>query len=107
SGHARALLGLSERSAQAELAARIVADELSVRQTEEIVRRGRVDGGGGPATLGSGAGTVGEAGLREIEHVLSERLSTRVRASLAKGRGRLVIEFADLDDLDRIYRELS
>ncbi|MEL7155621.1 MAG: ParB/RepB/Spo0J family partition protein, partial [Actinomycetota bacterium] len=40
SGHARALLGLSERSAQAELAARIVADELSVRQTEEIVRRG-------------------------------------------------------------------
>lgn len=105
-GHARALVSLLDRHAQAELAARIVAEELSVRQAEELVRRGgRVSVRGGTAS--SGARGLGDVALREIESQLSERLSTNVRASLSKGRGRLVIEFADLEDLDRIYRELS
>lgn len=105
-GHARALLSLLDGPAQVELAARIVTEELSVRQTEELVRRG-----GKVAVRGGTGGTeergLGDAALREIEILLGERLSTNVRASLQKGRGRLVIEFADVEDLDRIYRELS
>lgn len=105
-GHARALLGVGDRGVQLELAGRVISEELSVRQTEEIVRRTVRDGGttGSQSSRGPGAG---HAALREIEQLLGEQLSTRVQVSMAKGRGRLVIEFADIDDLDRIYRELS
>ncbi|MEM9131387.1 MAG: ParB/RepB/Spo0J family partition protein [Actinomycetota bacterium] len=105
-GHARALLAVLDGRAQMELAGRVIADELSVRQTEELVRRGgKVTVRGG--TDGSSARGLGDVALREIEAQLGERLATNVRATLSQGRGRLVIEFADLEDLDRIYRELS
>lgn len=104
-GHARALLALDDAREQRSLALRIVADELSVRQAEEAVRRQRAAAGGG--NRASSSDGHGSAAVREIEALLSERLSTRVTVSTSGSRGRLVVEFADLDDLDRIYRELS
>ncbi len=112
-GHARALVMVNDQAVQGELAARIVLQELSVRETESLVRRVRGGDGGGiggrGGSMAGGKGSrrpSGEPALREIEQLLGDRLSTRVSASLAGGRGRLVIEFADLDDLDRIGREL-
>lgn len=105
-GHARALLALEDPREQRSLALRIVAEELSVRQAEEAVRRQRSAGGAG-ANGRTASGDSGSAAVREIESLLSERLATRVTVSTSGSRGRLVVEFADLDDLDRIYRELS
>jgi len=104
-GHARALLALPEARVQLELAERVVAEELSVRQVEEAVR----------ALLRPGSQQKGERSRRggakpvpalEIERLLAERLDTRVEVSLGGGRGRLVIEFADLDDLDRVFQAM-
>lgn len=105
-GHARALLGLTEVAAQVEVAERVVADELSVRQVEELVRSlaRSADDAKGRSQRGSGAAKPASA--LEIERLLAERLDTRVDVSLAGGRGRVVIEFADLDDLDRVYQAL-
>lgn len=105
-GHARALLGLPEARLQLELAERVVADELSVRQVEEAVRallRAGKDRDREPARRGGGEKP---ASALEIERELAERLDTRVDVSLGGGRGRLVIEFADLEDLDRVYQAL-
>ena len=106
-GHARALLGCGEQSLQIELAVRAVEEELSVRQVEQLVRTAggpRSDSGDASGPRGNGSGRP--AALLEMESLLSERLDTRVTASMGRGRGRLVVEFADLDDLDRIYRIL-
>jgi len=112
-GHARALLGLTDR-AQLEVAAMQVATQgLSVRATEELVRsRGSakakprrpepVGDGGGHA-----AGRTKDAGLLELEQLLGDLLSTRVVVELGAAKGRMVVEFADLDDLERIYRAMT
>ena len=100
-GHARALLGLGSRQGQEELAARIVAEELTVRDVEQLVRSG------GDAPAPSPASTQPRApkpaALLEVEHQLAERLDTRVQVQMGDKRGKMVIEFADLDDLQRIY----
>jgi ParB family chromosome partitioning protein len=104
-GHARALLGLSDRDAMDRLAQRIVAEGLSVRTVEEIVALGgdpveATRGSRNGSTKGSGADEVllGAVGGR-----LEERLETRVQVKAnAKGRGRLTVEFASLDDLRRL-----
>lgn len=106
-GHARALLALPEARSQLELAERVVADELSVRQVEEAVRallRAGDDRDRDRSRRGGGGEKPAPA--LEIERLLTERLDTRVDVSLGGGRGRLVIEFADLDDLDRVYQAL-
>lgn len=107
-GHARALLGLPDVGAQLELAERVVAEELSVRQVEEAVRAFLREGGRRtPDRAGRGGGGGEKPGpALEIERLLAERLDTRVEVSLGGGRGRVVIEFADLDDLDRVYQAL-
>jgi len=106
-GHARALLGLPEARLQVELAERVVADELSVRQVEEAVRALQRAGSDRDGERSRRAGSGAKPGpALEIERLLTERLDTRVDVSLAGGRGRLVIEFADLDDLDRVYQAL-
>jgi ParB family chromosome partitioning protein len=108
-GHARALLGCHSSAAQIELAGRAVAEELSVREVEHLVR----STGGGSDRDERRSGSSGRGGksrpaaLLEMEHLLSERLETRVTASIGRGRGKLVVEFADLDDLDRIYQILN
>ena len=109
-GHARALLGSPDRSFQERLAARVAADGLSVREVEELVRTHQAqlpgDESRDSASPPSSAGAARPAALLELEELLGDRLDTRVRVDMAKGRGRVTIEFADLEDLERIYRIL-
>ncbi len=108
-GHARALLGLPDQEAQASLALRAAAEGLSVREVEELVRL-FVDGPPPkvvePATATETPKTTREAGMVEIEEILSEQLATRVQIEFAKKRGRVVIEFGSADDLERIVSEI-
>ncbi len=105
-GHARALLAFPDSRVQEELAARVVRDGLSVRAVEDLVRAASQRGS--DADLGGrpGAGATKPAGLLEIEHSLGDRLDTNVEVSLKGERGRVVIEFADAEDLERLYRLL-
>lgn len=122
-GHARTLLSTPDRDFQELLAQRIVSDGLSVRAVEEEIRVhtfGYEDGEPSPGEPASGqsqptsrleansAGTrLRQAGMQELEVLLSEHLSTNVSV-LEKGkRGKVVIDFADLDDLERIYRAMT
>jgi ParB family chromosome partitioning protein len=114
-GHARALLGTPDRAYQETLARRAVSDGLSVRDVEEAVRARAELGAGVPPEDGpaAGAGVAAAPGRRlrapgvlELEELLSEYLDTRVRVSLGAHRGRVVIEFASLEDLERIYRAM-
>lgn len=109
-GHARALLGTPDRAYQETLARRAVAEQLTVRDVEDAVRA-RTD----PADEGAGA-EAGERvrsrrlrppGLLELEELLSARLDTRVKVTMGAKRGRVVIDFASLEDLERIYRAMS
>jgi ParB family chromosome partitioning protein len=109
-GHARAILGSPDRSFQEALARRAVNEGLSVRAVEEAVRRHGTDDeadptvGGAPATTG---GRLRPPGLLELEELLSAHLQTRVKVQLGGNRGRMVVEFADLEDLERIYRAMT
>jgi ParB family chromosome partitioning protein len=107
-GHAKALLGTPDRAFQEALARRVVSDGLTVRDTEEAVRQRNGHSGAKPRETSSPAGPKLPApGLLELEELLAEQLSTRVRINLGPRRGRVVIEFADLEDLERIYRVMA
>jgi ParB family chromosome partitioning protein len=106
-GHARALLSLGDKDAMSSLALRVAAEDLSVRQTEDAVRR-FVEG---PpvkveAAPKASAGDTAEVGLAEVEEILSEQLATRVSIQMGAKRGRVVIEFGSADDLERIVSEI-
>ncbi len=124
-GHARALLGTPDRSFQEDMAKKAVAEGLTVRAIEEAVRRhasgGVPDDGGESANgetppagdalqTGPGVtpGTVRRRlpapGVLELEELLSTRLNTRVKVEMGAKRGRVVIDFATLEDLERIYK---
>ncbi len=111
-GHARALLGSPDRTFQEELAQTIVGDGLNVRQVEHIVREALGDNASNDEDPASSSPTErrrqpGETkapGLLELEERLGAFLDTRVDVTLGKARGRMTIDFADLDDLERIYR---
>lgn len=109
-GHARALAGLRDRLAQERIAARVVDEGLNVRQTEDLVRAlmGSDDEEATPPRAGREPRTppLRDAGVVELEELLSAQLDTRVRVEIGRQRGRLVIDFADLDDLERIYRAM-
>lgn len=106
-GHARALLSLGDKDAMTTLALRIAAEDLSVRQTEEVVRR-FVDAPKEPVVKEqrSGPSKTGDVGLAEIEEILSEQLATRVTIQMGAKRGKVVIEFGSPDDLERIVSEI-
>jgi ParB family chromosome partitioning protein len=110
-GHARALLGTPDRAFQESLARRAVAEDLSVRAVEEAVRLrnelGRPGQPGQPADGPSPVARLRPAGLHALEELLAEHLETRVKIDLGARKGRLTIEFADLDDLERIYRRMT
>ena len=96
-GHARALLGLSSRQEQDQLANRAIKENLTVREVERIVRDGSVSTKGTkkrPAKK-----SVAEL---EVERILSELLSTRVGVTIGSRRGKITIDFANNDDLTRI-----
>jgi ParB family chromosome partitioning protein len=100
-GHARALLSLEGGpEKQEELAARIVAEGLSVRATEEAVtlanREGPVPG---PTPRRK---PIQMPGLQEVAENLSSAFDTRVTVSLGKRKGKIVVEFGSVDDLERI-----
>jgi ParB family chromosome partitioning protein len=120
-GHARALLGTPDRAFQEALARRAVADQLSVRAVEDAVReRNELAGAVGPLPQVASAGVGSPAAPRvrhaseaddsaavhALEEMLSEFLDTRVKIDLGARKSRLSVEFADLDDLERIYRRM-
>lgn len=104
-GHARALLGLADGAAIERLAQRIVSEGLSVRAVEEIVALGG-DSEAPTARRGPKAGERNEA-LDELASRLSDRFETRVKINLGKARGRLTVEFASVQDLNRILESLA
>ena len=115
-GHARALLGTPDRGFQESLAKRALQESLSVREVEEAVRArnelaGQLGGAGAPGGTGSGRPGAGKAlrppGLLELEDLLSGYLDTTVRVEMNQKKGRLVIDFATLEDLERIYRAMT
>ncbi len=117
-GHARALLVAADPAEQERVAQRIVRDRLTVRETEELLRgedAGEADDDDAGTDTGAGktkpssktAGETKDAGVLELEELLASRLETRVKVQLGKGPGRLVIDFADLSDLERIYRVIT
>jgi ParB family chromosome partitioning protein len=104
-GHARALLGTPDRNFQEAMAARAVSQGLSVRAVEDAVRE-RGDGTP-PATAAPRAGRLRPPGVLELENLLSSHLDTRVKVNIGPRKGRVVIEFATLEDLERIYRAMT
>lgn len=100
-GHARALLGLKDAVAIERLASRIVAEGLSVRTVEEIVSLGQDEKQSKP-TAKKSTGKISAPGLKSMGDRLSDRLDTRVTVQVGKSRGKVIIEFATLEDLQRI-----
>jgi ParB family chromosome partitioning protein len=102
-GHARALLALTDESQIEKLATRIVAEGLSVRDVEEIV----ASGGANVKSPQSRIKTLPAPRLKELSEVLSDKFDTRVSVELGKSKGKIIIEFADKEDLERINKLLN
>jgi ParB family chromosome partitioning protein len=105
-GHARALLGLDTSEEQQHLAERIIAEGLSVRTVEEIVAVGDPESNRPRPPRKVRAGSRVAPELSELAGRLSDRLETRVRVDLGARRGKIVVEFASLEDLERIISTL-
>jgi ParB family chromosome partitioning protein len=106
-GHARALLGTPDRAFQEQLAKRAVAEELSVREVEEAIRLRDDSSPSSTSTPSSRATKLRPPGLLELEELLGDYLETRVKITMSPRRGRVEIEFATLEDLERIYRVMT
>jgi ParB family chromosome partitioning protein len=107
-GHAKALLSTPDRAFQEQLAKRAVAEDMSVRTVEEAVRSR--NGKPEPATRKSSPPAetrMRPPGLLELEELLGDYLETRVHVSMGPKLGRVVIDFATLEDLERIYRVMT
>jgi ParB family chromosome partitioning protein len=118
-GHARTLLATPDRLVQEHLASEAIHRGLSVRALEELVRasvreaqadEGSNDGADASTSTGESlaAPKAGHSlrppGVHDLEELLEDHLNTRVKVDMGGKRGKLVIEFATLDDLERIYR---
>ncbi|WP_433372547.1 ParB/RepB/Spo0J family partition protein [Actinoplanes sp. CA-142083] len=101
-GHARALLGLNDGQAQIDLANRIVAEGISVRSTEEIVTLAIADGSPAKKAAPTRRAKVHAPALNELADRLSDRFDTRVKVDIGRNKGKITIEFATVDDLERI-----
>jgi len=122
-GHAKALLGTPDRSLQEQLAKRAVEMGWTVRGVEEAVRDSQPasttsGGGAGAGTAGKSSGksaastgakttTLRPPGLLELEGLLAEHLQTSVGVTMSGKHGKVIIDFADLEDLERIYRLMT
>lgn len=120
-GHAKALLGTPDRALQESLARMAVEQSLTVRGLEEAVRNAVNPGANSTAVIPKPGATgvkpktgtpgqvnlVKEPGLHELEELLSEHLATPVTVTLSGKHGKMVVEFADLEDLERIYRLMT
>ena len=135
-GHARALLGTPDRGYQEVLARTAVADALTVRTIEDLVREHNLEAEGvrdmdrepvavpsaddgepidypsdenARSAAGSSGATPGPRqlpppGILELEELLASHLNTRVKVDMTAKRGKVVVEFATLEDLERIYK---
>ena len=122
-GHAKALLGTPDRSLQEQLAKRAVEMGWTVRGIEEAVRDSQpvsttTGGGASAVTAGKSSGksaastaakttTLRPPGLLELEGLLAEHLQTSVGVTMSGKHGKVIIDFADLEDLERIYRLMT
>jgi ParB family chromosome partitioning protein len=107
-GHARALLGTPDRAFQEVLARRCVQEQLSVRDVERLVREHNDVSSPRPDRAAPmGPRRLRPPGILELEELLAEHLNTRVHVDIGPKRGRVVIEFATLEDLERIYRAMT
>ncbi len=102
-GHARALLSLTDEKEIENLANRIVAEGLTVRAVEEIV----ASGGAKVKTGSVRSGKILAPKLKQISDDLADHLDTRVSVELGKKKGKIVIEFATIDDLERISKVIK
>jgi ParB family transcriptional regulator, chromosome partitioning protein len=98
-GHARALLGIASPADQEHMAGRIVAEGLSVRAVEELVALRET---AAPATRRPRGARRPGPDLDDLATALADRWETRVKVQLGSRRGRIVVEFASVDDLERI-----
>jgi ParB family transcriptional regulator, chromosome partitioning protein len=101
-GHARALLSLEDTDRQDELAGRIVAEGLSVRATEELVALAQRGGPPGKPSRQPPAKRITAPAVTELANKLSDAFDTRVRVDIGRRKGRITVEFASIDDLERI-----
>jgi ParB family transcriptional regulator, chromosome partitioning protein len=123
-GHARALLGSDDRAFQEHLARRTIAEGLSVRFVEEAVRDREgitrptpspsPQSGSGDGARSAGASSpdplgrpMKDAALLELERLLADHLDTSVTVSIVNKRGRISIDFADVEDLERIFYAMN
>ncbi len=97
-GHARALLGLADAEAQDALATRIVAEGMSVRATEEAVAMAALER---PAAKRR-TRHISAPGVEELGSRLSDRFETKVKIQIGRSKGKIVVEFGSVDDLQRI-----
>ena len=103
-GHARALLGTPDRAFQEQLARRVVNEGLSVRAVEDAVRAHVGDAKRAPSAT---PGQLRPPGLLELEELLGDYLETRVKITVGGKQGRITVDFADLADLERLYRVVT
>jgi len=101
-GHARALLTLDDPDGQEELASRIVAEGLSVRATEEQVTLKKAEGPAKEKSSPARKPQMEAPGLDRFADRLSDHLDTKVKVDLGKRKGRIVVEFGSVDDLQRL-----
>ena len=115
-GHARTILGCEDEDQQVALAQRCVDDQLTVRELEQVLRGDDLaDSESSDDSDDAGSSTpdkrkVGETrapAVLELERLLSEHLDTRVGVTLGAKKGKIVIDYADLNDLERIYRAIA
>ena len=102
-GHARALLGLSDAGEIERIANKIVSEGLSVRATEELI----MVSGGGKRSSSKKSGSTSLGKYQELEERIGDALDTRVKIKGGKNGGKILIEYADSDDLLRIAGKLS
>ncbi|MEU9096581.1 ParB/RepB/Spo0J family partition protein [Streptomyces sp. NPDC048361] len=106
-GHARALLSVEDSEEQDSLAKRIVAEGLSVRTVEEIVTLLNSEPKNTPKAKGPRAGALLSPALSDLATRLSDRFETRVKVDLGQKKGKIVVEFASIEDLERILGTLA
>ncbi|MGW4357545.1 ParB/RepB/Spo0J family partition protein [Streptomyces californicus] len=106
-GHARALLSLEDAEEQDQLAHRIVAEGMSVRAVEEIVKLMDSHPSRTRKPKGPRAGGRVSPALTDLATRLSDRFETRVKVDLGQKKGKIVVEFASMEDLDRILGSLA
>jgi ParB family transcriptional regulator, chromosome partitioning protein len=103
-GHGRALLGLTNRRQQVEVAVLVAKKGISVRETEALVRRMLQPGG----TRADGEGTPRDANVQRLEQDLAEKLGAKVAIQhAASGKGKLVVTYNSLDELDGILAHIQ